>query len=138
MLIIVRCVLKLRHCQSRCQTVRSCSHSLQLGFGSSLSLCACVMFVYPIRSLDTTTYCRHGRPCVNGCLVLPSPWSFPSISIRPALLTNFSASPIYSSLTSPPYRYFQPPSSGLLFKSALDSNHLLPLGLLVPFSCYSV
>jgi hypothetical protein len=25
----VRCVLKLRHCQSRCQTVRSCSHSLQ-------------------------------------------------------------------------------------------------------------
>jgi hypothetical protein len=29
MLFFVRCVLKLRHCQSRCPTVGSCSHSLQ-------------------------------------------------------------------------------------------------------------
>jgi hypothetical protein len=33
---------------------------------------------------------------------------------RPVLLANFSTSPIYSSLTSPPYRYCPSPGSALL------------------------
>jgi hypothetical protein len=71
-------------------------------------------------SSDLLQDCRHGSPSVLLYLRmfgLTVAVGFLRISIRPTLLANFSASPIYSSRTSPPYRYFQPPDSALLLLS---------------------